>query len=195
MKKIIGFTFVLLGILLISYPLYQEWTQKKDVKALEEAFALIKESDGGELDLTVIDHLPFSKEEIDHMLELEIPSINLKQFVLDETTDENLKIALTQIKREQTPGVGNFTIAGHRGYRDGRHFRHLAEVPIGEKVFLHADDTTYIYEVIGTDVIKATDVEVLNDTPGKNEITLITCTATGIERVAVKGLLQDTVKN
>lgn len=55
----------------------------------------------------------------------------MNQLVLDETTDENLNITLTQIKKDQTPGVGNFTIAGHRGYRDGRHFSNLSKVPIG----------------------------------------------------------------
>lgn len=193
MKKISGVLMVVVGILLISYPFYQEWKQNKEVRALEAALSLISDADGEEVDLSEIENLPLSKENLENVLELEIPFIDLNQLVLDETTDANLNIALTQIKKNQIPGVGNFTIAGHRGYRDGRHFSNLSKVPVGEKVYLHTSDQTYVYELTSSEVVEATAVDVLDDHEGKDEITLITCTVSGKNRVAAKGDLIDTI--
>lgn len=193
MKRLFGILLVVVGILLISYPFYQEWKQNKELRALEEALSLISGADG-DVDLSAIGDLSLSKDEIENVMELEIPFINLQQYILEETTDENLNLALTQIKKDQTPGVGNFTIAGHRGYRDGRHFSNLSKVPVGEKVYLHAEDETYVYELKSSEVIEATDVDVLNDVKGKDEITLITCTVSGANRVAVKGDLVEVIE-
>jgi sortase A len=189
-KTLFGILFLLTGLVLVSFPLYVEWNQTKEVKAMEQALSLIAEWDGMEsIPLQQIEHLTLTQEQLDNVMELEIPYIEMKQHILNETTDENLNIALTQIKPDQQPGVGNFTIAGHRGYRDGRHFSNLSKVPIGEKIYLHAGDKTYVYEITSKDVIQPTFVEVLDDTEGKNEITLITCTISGKQRVAVKGEL------
>lgn len=194
MKKAIGIILLVAGIALIAFPFYKEWNDNKELRALEEALSLISESDGEDVDLSTIENLPFSPEEVKDTLQLEIPFIHLKQHVLDETTDEKLNIALTQIKENQTPGIGNFTIAGHRGYRDGRHFSNLAKVPVGEKIYLHTADMTYVYELTSSEVIEPTHVEVLNDKKDKDELTLITCTISGAKRVAVKGELIDQYK-
>nr|WP_235588651.1 class D sortase [Sporosarcina koreensis] len=194
-KAVVGILFLLAGLVLVSFPLYVEWNQSKEVKAMEQALSLIAEWDGVEpVPLQQIEHLTLTQEQLDNVMELEIPFIHMKQHILNETTDENLNIALTQIKPDQQPGVGNFTIAGHRGYRDGRHFSNLSKVPIGEKIQLHAGDKTYVYEITSKEVIQPTFVEVLDDSEGKNEITLITCTVSGKERVAVKGELVESME-
>lgn len=195
MKKTIGVLLLLAGAVLIAIPFYIEWNGNKEVKALEEALSLISESDGADVDLSAIGDLSLSQEEIRDVLELEIPSINLKQHVLGETTDENLNLALTQIKQDQTPGIGNFTIAGHRGFKDGRHFSKLAKVPVGEKVYLHENGKSYVYEIKSSEVVEATAVDVLDDREDLNEITMITCTVTGLNRVAVKGELVEVINN
>lgn len=189
MKNMIGILLLLIGVILIALPFYKEWNDNQEKKALEKAFLLISESDGEEIDLSKVENLSFTEDEIKKVVELEIPFIQLQQHILSETTDANLDIALTQIKKDQTPGSGNFTVAGHRGFRDGRHFSNLSKVPVGETVYLHAGDTTYVYEVKSSEVIEPTHVEVLNDTPGIDEITLITCTVSGVNRIAVKGEL------
>lgn len=45
----------------------------------------------------------------------------------------------------------------------------------------------FIYQVDSKKVIDPSEVDVLNDTHDKNEITLITCTVTGTKRLSVKG--------
>jgi len=189
MKKILGSILLIVGGVLIAIPFYVEWNGQKEVRAMEEAISLISQSDGEEVDLSTIKNLALTEDEIKDVLELEIPFINLKQHILSETTDANLNIALTQIKPDQIPGRGNFTVAGHRGFRDGRHFSNLAKVPVGEVVYLHSNDTTYEYKLTSSEVIEPTYIEILDHTVGKNELTLITCTLSGADRVAVKGEL------
>lgn len=193
MKNTVGFLLLFIGVLLIAYPFYKEWEQNKEVRALEEALSLIENADGNEVDLTNIEDLTLSKDEVENVLELEIPFIDMKHLVLDKTTDENLNIALTQIKQNQTPGSGNFTIAGHRGYRDGRHFSNLSSVPVGEMAYLHTKDKTYVYEIVSSEVIEDTDVQVLDNHDDLDELTLITCTISGKNRVAVKGNLVEEI--
>lgn len=192
MKKGIGILLVLAGIVLIAFPFYKEWEENKELRALEDALSLIENADG-EVDLSALENLTLSQDAVENVLELEIPYIDMNHHVLDETTDKNLSLALTQIKENQTPGMGNFTIAGHRGYRDGRHFSNLDEVPVGELAYLHTKDKTYVYEIVSSEVIEATDVDVLDDKEDLKELTLITCTVTGRQRIAVKGKLIEEV--
>ncbi|MFC5466156.1 class D sortase [Lederbergia graminis] len=188
-RLIFGIIFLVAGLTLISVPLYYEIQHDKEVRALEEALSLISKSNGDSVDLSVIENLSFSEEEITQIMELEIPSINLKQKILGETTEDNLKVALTQLKKDQTPGTGNFTIAGHRGYRGDRHFSRLPQVSIGDEVFLHTGKQTFIYQITKTKVIEPTFVEILDNHQEKNEITMITCTISGLDRIAVVGEL------
>lgn len=186
-RVILGLVFLIIGISLVSIPLYHEYEQKKEVAALEEALTLIAASDGETVDLSEVENLAFTQEELEGVLELEIPSIDLKQKILTETSEENLNVSLTQIKPDQTPGEGNFTVAGHRGYRGDRHFRHLPDVKKGEQILLHTNEFTYVYQVASSEVINPSQVEILEDQEGVDEITLITCTVGGNERIAVKG--------
>ncbi|WP_230309281.1 class D sortase [Planomicrobium sp. YIM 101495] len=192
-KRILGWLLLATGLLCLATPLWIEWHHHQDVTALEEALSLVADAQDGETSKEVVAQNGFTVQELEQVMELEIPSISLKQFVLSETTEENLNIALTQIKEHQQPGAGNFTIAGHRGYRDGRHFSKLDQVEAGEEIRLHAGGKTYVYVISGAAVIAETDVHVLNDTPDRTEITLITCTPSGKQRIAVTGELQEVI--
>ncbi|VXB69387.1 Peptidase C60 [Bacillus sp. 349Y] len=184
-----GLSLVLIGLILLSIPFVYEWQKDKEAAALEEALSLIERAEGEPVDLSSVRNLSVSEDQLKDVVELEIPAIDLKEKVLPEPTQENLSIALTQIKSDQTPGKGNFTIAGHRGYRGDRHFRQLPEVEAGEKVLLHQGSTTYEYIIDSTTIIDPTDTHVLDDQPNKNQITLVTCTLDGTQRIILTGTL------
>lgn len=186
-KQMTGIGLLIVGLILLSIPLYAEWSQHKQVQALENALAIVHEQDGT---VKKSREMPFSKEQLKNVMELEIPAIKLKEKVLDETNEENLSIALTQIKRGQIPEKGNFAIAGHRGYRGNRHFRQLPDVSAGDEVILHTAAKTYNYVVTEKRVVASDAVDVLADRKGKQEITLVTCTIDGKKRIAVTGELR-----
>lgn len=195
-KTSLGISLLLIGLILLSVPFIDGWKQNKKVRALGQALELIQEqdepfesTDNIGMNVEKQGHTTLSDEQLRNVIELEIPSIKLKEKVLDETNEENLSIALTQLKQGQVAGKGNFAIAGHRGYLKKHFFRKLPAVEQGDQIILHASQKKYIYKVRELQVIKPTEVEIVNDHQGKEEITLITCTIGGRKRIAVTGEL------
>ncbi|MGN7312421.1 class D sortase [Alkalicoccobacillus gibsonii] len=190
-KSLIGLFFIVLGMVFISIPLYSEWQQSQQLSDLEGALASLE-----------VDQLEGSKDkqntqwtadELKEVKVLEIPSIDLEQYVLGETTEENLAVSLTQIHPNQKAGEGNFSIAGHRGYRGDRHFRQLSNVNKGEEIRLHSEGKVYVYEVNSILIVDPKQLGVLDDL-GEPEITLVTCTLSGEQRLIVKGYLVETIE-
>ena len=68
-KRKIGLGLMFIGVILVSIPFYYEWKQAKQVAALEEALAMVAESDENAVDLATIKDLPFSEEELKGVLE------------------------------------------------------------------------------------------------------------------------------
>jgi len=69
----------------------------------------------------------------------------------------------------------------------------LPDVSAGKKVYLH-EKIEHVYRVTGSMGIQPTEVEIIDDRKDKNEITMITCTVDGSERIAVQGKLINTIR-
>lgn len=192
MRKI-GGLLLLIGIGCLLYSFYIEEKQKEDINQLQSALEAIQNTDNladsESIKEEVSSSLNIDETDLSDVLTLTIPSINLEAPVLPETTQESLDVALTQIKTNQVPGQDNFTIAGHNSAVYGRHFNRLSEVGKGDVIYLIDGNNEFVYQVQSKNIINPQEVEVLNDTPGKREITLITCTLSGTKRIAVKGQL------
>lgn len=106
---------------------------------------------------------------------LEIPKINLDAKIVEGTTDEILN---KYIGHFEETGVlnGNIALAAHnRGY-DFNYFERLKELNIEDKVYYTYGDIKKEYVVYSKEIIKDTNVEVLDEyQDGKNILTLITC--------------------
>lgn len=181
-RKIIGLLFVVIGISCMLFPIYFYVQQGREIEQLHQKLNIIQESK--------VTHIEKKEESLGQVMMLSIPSIDLYQPILETLSDDNLNVALTQIKEEQVLGSGNFTVAGHLSSVDGRHFNRLPEVQIGDEVSVLTDKQVYTFTVDSREVIEATDVDVLDD-GDQSEITLITCTPSGKKRLAVKGYLVD----
>ena len=181
-RKIIGLLFVVIGISCMLFPIYFYVQQGREIEQLHQKLNIIQESE--------VTHIEKKEESLGQVMMLLIPSIDLYQPILETLSDDNLNVALTQIKEDQVLGSGNFTVAGHLSSVDGRHFNRLPEVQIGDEVSVLTDKQVYTFTVDSREVIEATDVDVLDD-GDQSEITLITCTPSGKKRLAVKGYLVD----
>lgn len=106
---------------------------------------------------------------------LEIPKIDLKANIEEDTTDEVLN---RNIGHFVCSGYidGNIALAAHnRGY-DVNYFSRIKELEIGDKVIYTYGNSKKEYEVISKEIIKDTNVEVIENPEGsKNILTLITC--------------------
>lgn len=118
---------------------------------------------------------------------LEIPSINLETYVLENYSENALNISVVKFYGADPNVVGNFCIAGHN-FINKNMFRNLKNVEIGERLIISDNNIGKIeYEV--TDIYKVVPENtscLSQNTNGEREVTLITCTTSSKERIIVK---------
>lgn len=119
--------------------------------------------------------------------ELKIPSLNIDYPVLSETSEELLKISLNKYWGPKPNEIGNYCIVGHN-YKNGKMFGKLSQMEIGDTAILKdMSNKSVTYEAYSKYVISPTDVACTSQlTGGKREITLITCTNYGTQRLVIK---------
>lgn len=117
--------------------------------------------------------------------EIEIPKINVKKYILNETTDESLGVSLTKFWGPNLHEVGNFSIIGHNY---NHLFKRLKELEIGDTFTLTArNGEKGTYEVYKSYIVEPDDMDCIEDSLiGQREVTLITCTVGGTQRLIVK---------
>jgi sortase A len=102
---------------------------------------------------------------------LRIPRVNIEAPVLEGTDDLTLNRGLGRIAGTARFGeTGNIGIAGHR---DG-FFRELKDVQLGDQIELDTPHSTSTYIVDHLQIVKPTDVQVLQAAP-TSTLTLVTC--------------------
>lgn len=124
------------------------------------------------------------------MATINIPSIDCKYPILNESTDELLKIAPCYFHGPNPNEVGNYCIVGHN-YRNDKFFSHVPELEIGDKIEITDrmvnKGATITYEIYDKFVVEPDNTECTTQrTNGQKEITLITCTDDSKQRVIIK---------
>lgn len=118
---------------------------------------------------------------------LNIPSLGINYPVLSETSDELLEISLNKYWGPKPNEVGNYCIVGHN-YRNDKMFGKLSSIKNGDIVELtDLKGRTIKYKVYNQYIVIPADTRCTTQiTNGKKEVTLITCTNSGKERLVVK---------
>lgn len=118
---------------------------------------------------------------------INIPSIDCNYPILNETTDELLKIAPTKFHGADPNEVGNFCIVGHN-YRSDKFFSHVPDLPLGDIIEItDLTGETLKYKIYDKYVVVPEDTSCTTQrTNGLKEITIITCTDDSKKRVIVK---------
>lgn len=118
---------------------------------------------------------------------LDYPKLGINYPVLSEETDELLNISLCKYWGPNPNKVGNYVIVGHN-YKNGKMFGKLSSAEIGDEINLKdLNGETVTYSVYNKYVVEPTDVSCTSQlTNGQREITLITCTNYGQQRLVVK---------
>ena len=118
---------------------------------------------------------------------LEIPVINLETFVLSEYSEEALQVSVTKFYGGNPNEPGNFCISGHN-YILKNMFHNLKSLNLNDEIYL--TDATYgrikytIYDIL---IVYPKQTTVLSqETNGKTELTLITCTQDSSKRIIIK---------
>lgn len=123
---------------------------------------------------------------------LRIGNIDLTEPIVKGVAEASLKHGAGTVLDDVLPGqVGNFVLAGHRGWAGGRYFNRLNELETGDNVDIETTAGTYRYIVTEKLIVEPDDLSVLRSEPGESMLTLITChpLRTHTHRLIVKAKL------
>jgi len=136
---------------------------------------------------TAIEYTADNGEKYTVEAELNIPRLGINYPVIAQTSEELLKISVNKYWGPEPNKVGNYCIVGHN-YKNNKMFGRLKEIENGDIVELtDGNNKTIQYEVYDRYVVNPSDVSCTSQlTNGKKEVTLITCTNYGQERLVVK---------
>ena len=126
------------------------------------------------------------------MARLQIPKIGVDLPVYHGTSDETLLQGAGHLQGTSLPVGGPDThavITAHRGLAEATMFTRLDEVAVGDPFTINVLGDVLSYRVVSTRVVKPEDTASLRQEPGRDLVTLITCTPLGINshRILVTG--------
>ncbi|PZO93415.1 class A sortase [Streptococcus halichoeri] len=92
-------------------------------------------------------------------------------------------------------GDNNYALASHHIFgmvgSSNMLFSPLERAKVGMPIYITDKENVYRYDITSVDTVTPDRVDVINDTPGLKEITLVTCTdIEASERIIVKGILK-----
>ena len=114
---------------------------------------------------------------------IEIPSINVSMPIYHGTSDAVLMAGVGHLKNTSLPVGGSSThcvLTAHSGMQNLRMFDDIRQLEPGDLVLLHTLGDIYAYRVTGSEVVWPDQVSSLSIEPGKDLLTLVTCTPYGV---------------
>lgn len=171
---IISYLSIVLGIVMLCYPLFtNEVVKYKENKKIEQFF-VIETTQNTNLE----EEEKWLSQSDQYIGILEIPNINLKKGFyeigsINNNVDKNIEI----LNGSDMPNIvnGTFILAGHSGSSIYSHFKNLDKLKITDKMYVYYDKYKYTYEIVDIyDVEKIGKVKINKDSNETN-LVLITC--------------------
>lgn len=170
----------------------REYNQKLSSGAIYEANTNIPTSHGETSDASqdYWDQLKANDDGL--MARLRIKKIDLDLPVYHGTEDATLLKGLGHLRGTSLPVGGKGTrsvITGHRGLASAEMFTRLDEIGKGDTFTIEVFDEILTYKVVDKIVVNPDETKKIAAVPGKDLVTLITCTPLGIntQRILVTG--------
>ena len=179
---------LLTSILIIkeqNKPKYDEKLYAEVYKEYNEVFQTADNDASVKLNNKVEDNDKYQIRRISAVLEID--KLHMFYPILKDTNMENLKIAPTKLCGSDANEIGNFCIVGHN-YHSDEHFSRLQELEINDNVKLTSNSGNKVnYRIYDIYEIEPDNLSCLSqNTNGKRELTLITCTNDSARRLVVK---------
>lgn len=193
-KKIFNFIFVITFLFILFYigtEIYKERNQVHENNYYQVKKLIIEEYENNEE--KEIKDKEYPKEEIeknykgyDVLAKLEIPKIELETYVIN-FSENALNVSVTKFWGPNPNEIGNLCIAGHN-FKNKNMFHNLKKLQIGDKLTIKDNNIGIIgYEIYNIYTVIPEDVTCLSqETDGKREVTLITCTNDSKKRIIIK---------
>ena len=146
---------------------------------LPDSFAVAAASD--KEDQSYMDALNIAGDEM--MGIVEIPKIDIKLPIYHTTDEDVLKQAAGHLEGSSLPIGGKSThavISAQRGLPSASLFTDLDQLEVGDTFQITVLDRVLVYEVTQTEVVLPEELNGLAAEPGKDLVTLVTCTPYGV---------------
>lgn len=143
---------------------------------------IIEEPEPSTVEYTTTEGANYTVEAI-----LRIPRLEINYPVISETSEELLKISINKYWGPTPNEVGNYCVVGHN-YKSKKMFGRLSEAVNGDVIELEDMNGNVVkYTVYDKYTVEPTDTRCTSQlTNGRREVTLITCTNYGKQRLIVK---------
>lgn len=194
-KKVIPILLIIIGILFLLTPfileqvvkhysksVIDETISKETLKANNENDDLEVEYDFSAIEDVDIKSIISGSQNLnkDYVIgTLYIPDLDINLPIMKGLTNANLMAGAATMKPEQSFGIGNYTLAGHRMKNKDLLFGSLMDIEKGSKVYVSDGEKIYEYVIYNTVVVPDTAMEMLSDNKadekGKPIISLMTC--------------------
>lgn len=191
-RTIINFILVILIFGIITYLRIENYSEKNikqannyEVKNVVTSTNNIKENEKVYSKEEVIKE--YKGYEVDS--KLEIPKIELETYILKDFSKETLNISVTKFWGCKPNTIGNYCIAGHN-FKNKNMFHNLKKLKRNDNLFIIDNKVGKVeYEVYDVYKVFPEDTSCLEqETNGKKEVTLITCTSDSEERIIIKAV-------
>ena len=184
MRKVLGACLVLIGLAVVFYPQFKNYTYDREQEQLLTSFQQLGDTDLLEQLSTDAEAVTIDpNDDLAKQLEgargiLTIDKIDLEMIVFDGAGVDALSKGAGMIEPKKEFGVNNIGIAGHRAVAKGKQFNRLDELKVDDEIQVTTQDGTYTFVIVDTFVVHQSDISVLQDTD-EPLITLVTCTPLG----------------
>ena len=124
---------------------------------------------------------------------IEIPTIKVSLPIYHGTSDDVLQVAVGHLEWSSLPVGGESThavLSAHRGLPTAKLFSDLDLMQVGDRFTIYTLNQALTYQVDQITVILPEEIEALAIEPGKDYVTLMTCTpyAVNTHRLLVRGV-------
>ncbi|MFC3419125.1 class C sortase [Salinicoccus hispanicus] len=229
-RKLVITALFLFGLFIFLYPtvmkFYHNYTMSRQSDAISEQFQVSSEdqrtayqnfthyneslSGTSSIDSPPVvvkkDHTARMYEDMENVVAtIDIPALDIHYPVFEKATPENLDRGVARVEGTSYPVGGkpsNSVLAAHSYSSDYEWFTHIDKLQDDAIVIINNFEDTLYYKVSGREIISPDEVDKLAIREDEDMITLLTCTASGEDRVLVYAertsppsieMIQDTV--
>ncbi|GEO67351.1 class A sortase [Levilactobacillus spicheri] len=166
---------------------YQPEVTTKSVKQNEKKHASYDFKKVKSLDFSTVAKARLNSKEIHVVGQIYMPQSDIHLPIAKGVSNPVLALTAGTMRADQKMGQNNYPLAGHHMVSHTILFSPLYfKTQVGQKIYLTNATKVYEYRVTVRKFIAATDVQVVAPTKQKL-VTLITCDATGANRLMIRG--------
>lgn len=191
MKKRIHIIFIILGIALMTVPLFFDLHDRKQA---EKYIERLEEGTESEIQETKTENRKKEKQKsnkekasenlpVEAVGIIEIPDLDIRYPIFEGTEETQLSVGIGHLP--ESAGLlakGNCVLAGHNGSRRGKFFTELSSIGIGSEVRItNKDKVTHTYKVEEIGIVGPYNESIRKESEDEC-LTLFTCANHGTQR-------------